>query len=244
MSVHNGTVNQFLNKDFKNYLNLEKTSKDAFIYRIFPLGRFYELFKEENNVLVSPKLWEDPYENFFLKSHIALPTGEYYGFDFKDRYFGQCWTQRTYSDALWRIYSPDSNSVRVRTTIRKLVHSLVAENLEMKNDTCFIGKVRYQGNADLTKFSEKVAAKNPNSSLYAETLLRKRNAFSHEKEVRLLFYDAQKQCSSNIYKYQVSPHDLFDQIMIDPRTSKEDFIDIKNAITRRTGFKSEIKRSS
>ena len=244
MSKDDKTTDSFLNSDFKNYLNLKKHSKDAFIYRMFPLDRFYEMFKEQKNALVSPKLWEDPYENYVLQSHVALPSGKYYGFEFKDRYFGQCWTQRTYSDALWRIYSPDSRSVRVRTTIRKLVSSLVKQNPKIKNDTCFIGKVKYQGNADLTEFSNQVASTQPSSALYAQTLLRKRNAFSHEKEVRLLFNDAEKECHGNIYKYDISTQDLFDQIMIDPRTSEENFIDIKNAIRRRTDFSGEIKRST
>lgn len=244
MSEHNKTAASFLDKEFRNYLNLGKISKDAFIYRIFPLNRFYEMFEEQKNTLVAPKLWDDPYENYVLQSHVALPTGEYYGFGFKDSYFGQCWTQRTYSDAMWRIYSPDARSVRVRTTINKLANSLVAQNPKMKNDTCFIGKVKYQGNANLTKFSNEVATMQPSSSLYAETLLRKRNAFSHEKEVRLIFMDTESKSEGNIYKYNISTHDLFDQIMIDPRTCKEDFIDIKNAILRRTKFSGEITRSS
>lgn len=45
-------------------------------------------------------------------------------FGFRSDFYGQCWTLKSTSDAMWRIYSPKKDAVRVRTTIRKLAESL------------------------------------------------------------------------------------------------------------------------
>ena len=245
MDSSSSSLKNILNTEFRNYIDLEKTSKDAYIYRMFPLNRFYQLFSDNSNTLVSPKLWDDPYENYIMQAQVAMPNGELVGYGFKDRYYGQCWTQRTYSDALWRIYSSDHRSVRVRSTIRKLAESLIAHHPDLRNSNCFIGKVKYQGNVELTDLANKVASTdNHGAILYAKTLLRKRRAFSHEKEIRLLFNDVENVCDGEIYQYDIDPHDLIDQIMIDPRIDKEEFIDIKNAIERRTKFQGSIVRST
>ena len=40
------------------------------IYRVFPRHRFFELFEEKKNALVWPTMWEDPFENFILRSRV------------------------------------------------------------------------------------------------------------------------------------------------------------------------------
>lgn len=235
---------EILDGDFKSYLDLENISQDAFIYRIFPINRLYQMYNEGKNTLVSPKLWDDPYENFVLEAQVALSSGETMRYGFKNQYYGQCWTLRTYSDAMWRIYSQDHRSVRVRTTIRKLAYSLALHHPNTRNDACFIGKVKYMKNDELADLASAIGSLAvPTSSSYAKTLLRKRRAFSHEKEVRLIYSDVSETNNGDIYKYDISPHELFDQIMIDPRIDHEEFIDIENAIRRRTKFSGEIVRS-
>jgi hypothetical protein len=105
------------------YLNLKENEPDKHIYRIISLERLLELFATERNTLVKPEKWEDTFENFILKSKVRLLSGEVIKYNIHNRIYGQCWTSQTASDAMWRIYSPNKDGVRIRTTIRKLLKS-------------------------------------------------------------------------------------------------------------------------
>jgi hypothetical protein len=100
--------------DKNNYLNLKTADLDKPVYRIVTFERFRQLFQEKQNTLVSPVLWDDPFENFILRCPVQLVTGELASVDFHDQYFGQCWTLKSASDAMWRIYSQDKRGIRMR----------------------------------------------------------------------------------------------------------------------------------
>ncbi|MBB4020121.1 MULTISPECIES: DUF2971 domain-containing protein [Alphaproteobacteria] len=226
----------------KNYINLQATEFDGYIYRVMPLGRFYELFANKQNVLVRPSKWDDPFENFILNAPARLADGTIAKFAFNNDFYGQCWTRQTSSDAIWRIYSPDKTGVRVRTTIRNLLTGLQAPLGDWAHKQAFIGKVQYMGDRKLVEFGNKVFRGGLHVRALAETLLVKRNAFIHEREVRLLYLEKNKG-KQDIYAYSVDPHALIDQIMIDPRLPLSDVNKVKDEIRRRTGFKGRIMRS-
>jgi len=208
-----------------NYIDLDLEIKDQYIYRIISLDRLYELFSIKQNVLVSPKKWEDPFENFIMNSKARLPDGEIVSLGFRNNFYGQCWTRHKASDAMWRIYSPESNGVRIRTTVPKLAASLATTLGEWKNVQCFIGKVKYLNNSKLMAFANNVFKRhiNPPAHILAKTLLVKRPAFRHENEVRLLYFEKENGKTGVIYKYDIDPLSLIDQIMIDPRVEYAEF---------------------
>lgn len=228
-----------------NYINLDLTKEDQYIYRIISIERLYELFSTQENVLVAPKKWKDPFENFILKSKIRLINGEVRDLGFQDDFYGQCWTRKKASDAMWRIYSSDSQSVRIRTTIPKLANSLASTLGVFKNDQSFIGKVKYINNAQLMEFANSVFKEriNPPAHELARTLLVKRPAFKHENEVRLLYFEKENGLNRDIYKYDIQTHELIDQIMIDPRVDYLEFKEIKADIKKKTGFNGQVVRS-
>lgn len=77
------------------------------------------------------------------------------------------------------------------------------------------------------------------------SLLIKRKAFIHEKEVRVLYQELDdERFSDELYRYDFNPHDLVSQIMIDPRRSVSEFKVLKDIIHKTTGFNGKIKRSS
>ncbi|GAB6071137.1 hypothetical protein JCM30760_22340 [Thiomicrorhabdus hydrogeniphila] len=232
-----------LNKN--NFIDIDLDIKDQYIYRIISIDRLTELFSEKQNVLVSPKKWEDPFENFILNSKARLPDGEIVDFGFRDDFYGQCWTRHKASDAMWRIYSPDSNGVRIRTTIPKLAHSLATGLQPWQNIQCFIGKVKYLNDRKMMGFANTVfkGKINPEAYELAKTLLIKRPAFRHENEVRLLYFEKENDKSETIYKYGIDPHYLIDQIMIDPRLDYSEFQKVKAEIKAETNFKGRILRS-
>lgn len=66
----------------------------------------------------------------------------------------------------------------------------------------------------------------------------------HEKEIRLIQLDWGNELPKNdIFSYEIDPHELITQIMIDPRIGYQEFEKIKNDIRKRTGYQGDIKRS-
>ena len=219
--------------------------RETKIYRIFPQMRFFNLFEERKNGLVKPRKWDDPFENVFLQSPVALSSGETRRFEFHDDVYGQCWTLETASDAMWQIYSKGGDGIRVRTTVGKLIDSIRAVHGQWADVSCFIGRVKYRSEIELKQFGKSMFSQYPREEAIAQSLLIKRKAYKHENEVRLIYHAVNSTNESDIvYKYDIDPLAVFDQAMVDGRVGSEDFVALKQRIARRTGLsKSRIKRS-
>lgn len=213
------------------YLNLSHPERESYVYRIVSLERLYELFEARKNVLVAPHKWDDPFENFILKSQRLRRQG----------WFGQCWTRQRASDAMWRIYSSDTQSVRVRSTPKRLMEGL---HVGAPDVTAYIGRVRYLPRRPLMMFAARCLKPGHLSvpSHAARTLLVKRPAFRHEAEVRLLVR-SDGEHGDGLFRYNVDPHWLFDQLMLDPRLSLDEVERTKNQIREKTGWRGKILRS-
>ena len=226
-------------------MNIAKSELDEHIYRIISLERLLELFVTKKNTLVKPKMWEDVFENFILKSRVKLLSGEIAEYNYHDHMYGQCWTLHKASDAMWRIYSSAKKGLRIRTTIRKLANSLEIAHPSLPEFRCRIGKVKYLSEKKLMKVANSTF---DDSGIGVDELFRsllvKRRAFVHEREVRALYDEFDDNSfSSDLYRYEIDPHDLIEQIMIDPRRTYEEFLGIKEIIQKATGFRGEIRRS-
>ncbi|EKO3566922.1 DUF2971 domain-containing protein [Vibrio metschnikovii] len=231
-----------------NFINISDSEKERYAYRIMPLKRLYELFCNQENVLVKPSLWDDPFENFILKSRVRFKNGSIHRLAHKDGFYGQCWTLNKASDAMWRIYSPEKNSVRVRTTINKLFYGLYDAQIGsgLRNETCFIGKVDYLNSHNIKKFSATVFREQAGTRMYslASSLCVKRLAFKHESEVRLLYFEHDmSKYNEELFRYQFDAHHIIDQLMLDPRLSLDEAELVKSEIKQKTGFNGAIKRS-
>ena len=227
-----------------NYIGLSDVELDQYLYRIISVDRLVELFTNRQNVLVRPSQWDDPFENFVLKSQAKLSSGDVVTFDFNNDFYGQCWTTQKASDAMWRIYSPKSNGVRIRTTVRRLGDGLGKACGDWAHIQSFIGRVRYLKKKQMLDFANGVFANGLDATAFAKTLLVKRPAFRHEREVRLLYFEKENdRRGNNLFRYSIEPTELVDQVMIDPRLAKNDAAALKSEIKRRTGFGGQIKRS-
>jgi hypothetical protein len=226
-----------------NYINLTPADGKRHVYRVIKLDYLYALFANKENVLVRPAKWDDPFENFILKSKAQLSTGETVTFGFHNDFFGQCWTLKQASDAMWRIYSPDNKGVRIRTTISRLAKSLAKPLGKWAHVSCHIGRVQYLNEKKMLKFANTVFKDGLGEVPIARTLLVKRPAFQHEAEIRLLYLDRDSSTSGDLFRYQVDPHQLVDQIMIDPRLDQKEADALKKEIEKRTGFGGPILRS-
>ena len=203
---------------------------DQVIYRVFSKDRFEEMLSQRKLALVRPSLWDDPYENFLHQGAIKV-DGRLVGLDLLRRsFYGQCWTLKEESDAIWRIYAPNKNGVRIKTTVQKLADVLHERTIQMGQrqhsfHKCFIGKVSYRDEVEMHRLMTDnetrlamiadTAGRSP-----AMTLLFKRPAFSHEEEVRAIYNtvgESQKNVYGDVLLFDFDPATFIDEICFDPR---------------------------
>jgi hypothetical protein len=218
---------------------------DQHIYRIMPQDHVISIFKMNQNVLSQVHKWKDKFESFQLQLG-GIVDGEQFGYGFKNNFVGQCWSTQFLSEAMWGIYANDTNRryLRIRSTPRKLLNSLVDAHPKIPHDTCFIGKVEYKIEKELKAFVEGGAHLHITSKALARSLLLKRRAFRHEREVRLIYFaEDQRHFEDGLYRYKVNPHELITQIMGDPNRDRWQWKSDKAKIKAATGYNGPVKRS-
>jgi hypothetical protein len=222
------------------YVRIPASQRNYPVYRIISLERLWELFEKRVNTLVKPIRWDDPFENFVMGLKGRLPSGEIVEFAQRYDFFGQCWTLGGGSDAMWRIYSSDKRSVRIKVRLKSLVQTLAPGAIGI----VMLGKVRYLDTEGLLSWAKRVMrdARSPDIRLLGRTLLVKRAAFSHEREVRLLYYDP-KADWQKLFQYRVDPGTFVEEIVVDPRLSVDEARECMKEIGKRTAFRGRIIHS-
>ncbi|WP_161804127.1 DUF2971 domain-containing protein [Komagataeibacter europaeus] len=148
---------------------------------------------------------------------------------------------------MWRIYSPNKDSVRVSTTVEKLFTTIYNSSCPHANISAFIGKVQYGTTDSINDFIKDnsffdVSIGGQNDGI-AKTLLIKRSEFSHESEVRLLFNDQGKQfLQDGIATFDFPVNDIVDDVLLDPRLDRG-ICFAHETMFRKIGFMKPIERS-
>lgn len=194
--------------EHENYIHIDNSKRGAKIYRIMSVDYLLDMFETKKNVLVKPCVWQDPFENFLFKTPVFQKNGEDYFSILRNRAYGQCWSLNGESDAMWRLYGPKENNVKVQTTISNLYNSLYQGTAKYPRMSCFIGEVNYHQETELTNLAKEVRFNGISSggSYYqAKSLLMKRDAFKQEEEVRLIYLDPKNANENEIYSYYFDP---------------------------------------
>ena len=245
-----------------NFLNI--ADPDAPIHRIYPLWFFEEALRLRQLVLVAPERWEDPYE--ILTSRIMIvhertapgqqrPLGP-----LLRPAYAQCWSNTRESDTLLRAYSrvvkdshfgrntsPCDEGVRVRSTSRRLLQGLEAWSPSLATKSCFIGAVVYADGdqilQDLTNLIDQHGAEAlAEGKLRASLLLRKRSAFQHEAEVRLIYIEGRDVPATSLVHVPINPNDVFDEVAFDPRLAEFERRE-REAVARSLGYNGTFAKS-
>ena len=203
------------------FLNLSSIELDRPIYRIISFERLVDFFNTGKLVLTHPTKWDDPFETHVIGATFKI------GNVTRDRAhrhvaYGQCWTRKSVSDAMWRIYSPDKSAVRIRTTPRKLSAALKNSIAKFARSSSYVGKVSYLPQREIVARAHELAAAMINDhtdTAAAQSLLFKRNSFSHESEVRALVIDRHGRAKSGLLRLDIDPHKLVESVLIDSRAS-------------------------
>lgn len=215
---------------------------DIRLYRIMPLERFLQMLTSRKNVLVRPSLWNDPYESLLQNSIIKGRDGREDPFD-ESCWFGQCWSESSESDALWQVFTKSTLARGVKITTRaSLLRDSLAVEEQTEDKMFFLEKVKYVSQSDdeniikaLTRaysyewgYEEEYITLTSNSQfrndfnvMAAPMLLTKRNAFEHEREIRLLCYCKERQSDDKVYEYEIANWcNFIEEIQLDPWTPK------------------------
>jgi hypothetical protein len=164
------------------------------------------------------------------------------------------------SDAMWRIYSvvpkrgtdqklTDDVGVKVRTTVRKLFSALYNSG-RTPELSYWVDKVDYLTQEQMDEVggnNELMTGWLMDSTArgHAQSLLLKRDAFDHEREVRLI-YDANNGydfANENLYFFKIDPNHVIEEIILDPRLSEE-HCNAVGAELRKGGYKGPVSQSS
>ena len=214
------------------------------LFRILPFDALLQMLCEEANYVVKTSKWEDVYENFILKESVLKGESVIDLRDWGNALYGQCWTRRLSSDAMWRIYSPDKKSVRIKTRLSKL-----QEMTRPGDGNTFVGRVRYFSQGDIERGIETLPALTDEKlkSLVIQSLFTKRNSFSHEAEYRVIYEaDAKSDdLTSSALPFSIAPLDFIENIYFDPRADNSYVARCQNILTESFKYpKDRIHKSS
>lgn len=234
---------------------------NAHIYRIFPLWFLEEALRLQQLVLVQPSHWEDPFE--VVGDAIAVDSRN------GDRIeqviinqtlppaFAQCWSATAESDALLRAYSrvvkdphfrrnicPRDEGVRVRSTPRTLLQALISGTPATFKGQWFLGSVQYlQRETLLQEITNAIGQHGLDvfsvPSNRAKLLLMKRDVFSHESELRVVYVHDNGERTEPLLRVPVDTSVVFDEISFDPRLEVFERKE-REAVIRSLGFKGSI----
>ena len=177
------------------------------LYRVISFHAFVNLVEKKEERYVSPATWEDTYECFFMRMIEQKEKTRYIIEQFYrelspnnlsaviDNYMklltarwacvGQCWSKIPESDAMWRIYSYNKMSVRIRSNTKKIKTLINKENAEQY--TVVIDDVKYDLEADNIFDKQLNIIKETQRTV--EPFFHKRKAFEHECEKRVIIMD-------------------------------------------------------
>lgn len=231
-------------------LNLEdikrtEVGEDKALFRIVPFDVLLQMFSEKVITLVNTYRWDDVYENFMLNYHFFKDGKRVPVYRMEDRFYGQCWSSRMSSDALWRIYSPDKKSVRIKTRVGSLFDIIPDDS---DNGVYLFGKVDYYSQTKIESDlkSLKYLTQDQLSNLLLQSFFVKRNNFSHESEYRLIFMSRDIHGeTSGVHQLPIDPLSFIENIYFDPRADDSYVKRCTKVLTDCFGYpRNQIKKST
>lgn len=199
---------------------------DMPIYQILPIPYLECIIKSNKlrfgNIFES---WDDPYELFFYKQNILFDNSNHHDLwiNIAKHHYGQCWSSLRDSDAMWRIYSSDKHSVRIRTTFGKMMDVLYQVEGIVGLAPIF-GEVQYLEKEDIIRWLKLTEQKGWGHLIkrYGESLFLKRKEFIHESEYRFILHEwtdfqGETRPVRSQYYLDIDPFNLIEEIALDPR---------------------------
>jgi hypothetical protein len=209
------------------------------LYRFMTFERLLEHIVNKRFTFPKYKLFDDPWEGFFHKGFHKINEHDSYSVLGENRSFIMCFTRRQVSEDMWRIYSRDSRGVQIVTTVSRL-RNLVAGCCSEYD--CYLREVIYDDDIEKDDFFVRTFPKATMQEKTLECLFRKRKAFDHEEEVRLVLYSQKDRPDSDLYFLDCDPNDVIESVILDPRLDKTTK-DLQTMTIQKLGFNGIIAKS-
>ena len=144
-------------------------------------------------------------------------------------YYCQSWSAAEESETMWRAYSPGCDAVRISVNVQHLLDQAVKG---LHDHAVYFGKVNYFPREEIERLAGegqdnrrlqwcRVREGPPWGISWARSLMKKRDAFRHEEEFRLVAIRGQalisKKVKDNFLLHEIDPALLLTRVLIDPR---------------------------
>ncbi len=175
---------------------LKPTNQIQTLYRFISFDRLEDLIIRKSTCLTQVKSWDDTYEGFHVREiirHTLKGNHPQIADRMLDAFvehehqcmYAQCWATIEESDALWRIYSPDKEGVRISVNRERLINYLTTQipvlthgRVSYCSPNEVVGRINYE-------FREQLRRGVSLHVLLDKAFFYKRLAFSHEYEFRV-----------------------------------------------------------
>jgi len=227
---------------YKSQNVLNGLELDTPVYKYMPL-KYVKALIQNHTLRIDPVLrWEDTYENWFLKEKMQLKSGEIgTAENLIPGVFGQCWSRKEESDAMWRIYSTvkknhgdervsfeylQNSAVRIKTTAKKIYDAIYIEDKDMAS--VYIGCVNYLSQEDFDIHVDSLSSLSPLllNEVFKNSYFIKRDSFAHEEEIRLIILVpnvGDDRFGKEYLNYNIEPDSFVDELVADPRLSEKEY---------------------
>lgn len=196
-------------------------AENEYIYRFLPLERFLETIQTNKIAFISPRKWNDPFDNFLFRQHVENEN------NFLNKIYVLCFTLNPHSQAYWKTYAQEGYCVRLK------IRTKVFFDLLMKNrDKVWLGRMKYLNETKLveelqqTKGLKNSLEDNKINELFIKTFLLKRRPFQYEKESRIIIQSNVNE--TGVKQINIDAKQIIKDIYLDPRMGKYETIAWKN----------------
>lgn len=178
----------------------ENIEKPEYLYKYISFEQFVDLIENERLYLKKISCWEDCYEGYYiekklkdgllklkLSEKIKIPKKEIEKFyskfitnTIKNIIYAQSWIKEDekYEDAMWRIYSPNKNGIRI-----KIKRTNIFNQIDLERKSHFKSSKLHQNDID---YNFNCNEKNLEISQVKDLAFKKRLAFLYESEYRFV----------------------------------------------------------
>lgn len=198
-----------LNESNRN--EIEKfCNENEYIYRYLPLERFLEVLQTNKLAFVSPRLWNDPFDNFLFRQDIVNKN------NFLEKLFVLCFTHNSHSQAYWKTYALEGYCVRIKLKTKEFLELLINEK-----DTVWLCKMMYLNESKIVEnLQQKIGLKKALeedriNKTFLNTFILKRRPFKYEEESRIIVQSRPN--INGVRKLKIDIKECIKDIYLDPR---------------------------
>jgi hypothetical protein len=151
---------------------------------------------------------------------------------------------------MWKIYSRNSDGVRIRAKAIDLMGSIVAStSIARRSGQHWIGRVKYVSQKSFLeevqwpdRFCRSDDYFDPRNNQLVRSLLLKRRAFSHEREVRIVYHDVEASESAELMPFDIDVNEVILEITFDPRMSGK-LVSAYTQVLKKLGYEGSVNQS-